>query len=250
MSVHSWIILLLSTVWMNSLLAETITIRADYWYPMNGDPNSEKPGYMIELAKAIFEPNGIAVDYQLMPWPRAIQQVRLGHHDCVVGAYKESVPDFTFAHDHWGMDQTLFYKLKGDTWEYTGNLDDLIGRKVGVIRAYSYGAELDKVFKSLNAQSASGDNAIETNIKKMFSGRIDTLIESYYVMQTKLSELNLTKRIVSAGDSQQGQPMYLACSPESKRSKRFIRIVNEAMPKLKNNGQLKRILNKYDIQVW
>lgn len=38
--------------------AEEISIRADVWYPHNGEPTSAAPGYMIEIAKAVLGPAG------------------------------------------------------------------------------------------------------------------------------------------------------------------------------------------------
>ena len=35
--------------------AATITLRADSWGPYNEEPKSAQPGYMIEVAKLIFE---------------------------------------------------------------------------------------------------------------------------------------------------------------------------------------------------
>jgi hypothetical protein len=35
--------------------AATITIRADSWAPYNEEPKSAQPGYMIDVAKLIFE---------------------------------------------------------------------------------------------------------------------------------------------------------------------------------------------------
>lgn len=233
-----------------SVQAQVISIRADFWYPMNGDPNSDSPGYMIDLAKAIFEPQGIAVDYQLMPWSRAIQETRVGKSDCVVGAYKSDQRDFIFAKAHWGIDQTLFYKLKADKWVYKGKVDALNDRKVGVISGYSYGSELDEVFTQIKVQRAKGDQAVETNIKKLITGRIDTMIESHYVMNSKLLELALTDKVVSAGDTLQGEPMYLACTPNSARSKKWIDMVDQAIPELKKSGRFKRILQKYNIESW
>jgi polar amino acid transport system substrate-binding protein len=233
-----------------NLHAQTISIRADYWYPMNGDPTSEKPGYMIELAKAIFEPQGITVDYQLKPWSRSIQETRIGKSDCVVGAYKVSVPDFIFPKQHWGLDQTLFYTLANDDWRYLGDVRALDKRKMGVISDYSYGKKLDEIFIKINAQSAKGDNALETNIKKILTGRIDTMIESHYVMANKLMEMQLSDKIISAGDTQQGAPMYLACTPNTTRTQKFITLVNQAMPKLKASGQLQKILSTYNIESW
>ena len=217
---------------------------------MNGDPTSEKPGYMIELAKAILEPQGITVDYQLKPWSRSIQETRIGKSDCVVGAYKVSVPDFIFPKQHWGLDQTLFYTLANDNWRYLGDVRALDKRKMGVISDYSYGKKLDEIFIKINAQSAKGDNALETNIKKILTGRSDTMIESHDVMVAKLMEMQLSDKIISAGDTQQGAPMYLACTPNSTRTQKFITLGNQAMPKLKASGQLKKILSTYNIESW
>jgi polar amino acid transport system substrate-binding protein len=229
---------------------DVISIRADYWYPMNGDPQSDRPGYMVELAQAIFEPHGIKVDYQLMPWSRAIQETRIGKVDCVIGAYRVSVPDFLFADEHWGNDETFFYKLKSDPWFYHGDLQELQNRKIGVISDYSYGETLDGVFAALPVQGAKGDKALETNIKKILSKRIDTMIESHYVMLSKLAQLNLADDIVSAGNTLQGEPMYLACHPNAARTKRYVDLVNREMPKMKKSGELKRILKKYNIEIW
>ncbi|WP_283789194.1 substrate-binding periplasmic protein [Bermanella sp. WJH001] len=250
MSVLRCLSVIMLAVFAINLHAQTISIRADYWYPMNGDPTSKKPGYMIELAKAIFEPQGITVDYQLKPWSRSIQETRIGKSDCVVGAYKVSVPDFIFPKQHWGLDQTLFYTLANDDWRYLGDVRALDKRKMGVISDYSYGKKLDEIFIKINAQSAKGDNALETNIKKILTGRIDTMIESHYVMANKLMEMQLSDKIISAGDTQQGAPMYLACTPNTTRTQKFITLVNQAMPKLKASGQLQKILSTYNIESW
>lgn len=250
MSVLRCLSVIMLAVFAINLHAQTISIRADYWYPMNGDPTSEKPGYMIELAKAIFEPQGITVDYQLKPWSRSIQETRIGKSDCVVGAYKVSVPDFIFPKQHWGLDQTLFYTLANDDWRYLGDVRALDKRKMGVISDYSYGKKLDEIFIKINAQSAKGDNALETNIKKILTGRIDTMIESHYVMANKLMEMQLSDKIISAGDTQQGAPMYLACTPNTTRTQKFITLVNQAMPKLKASGRLQKILSTYNIESW
>jgi polar amino acid transport system substrate-binding protein len=214
---------------------------------MNGVPESDKPGYMIEIAKAIFEPSGIKVDYKLMPWQRALQQTRVGVFDCVVGAYKADAPDFLFPNNHWGVDETMFYKLKKDSWKYNGDTTVLNHRSIGIISGYSYGPTLDVYFTTHKVQVVSGDNALNTNIKKLMSGRIDTLVESTYVMAAKLQELDLTKKVVKAGHALKGNPMYFACGPSKKK---WIKMVNDAMPILKRNGQLQKILKPYNINVW
>ena len=45
-----------------SFAAETISVRADVWMPYNGEPGAEKPGYGIEILKAVFGPQNIEID--------------------------------------------------------------------------------------------------------------------------------------------------------------------------------------------
>lgn len=234
----------------NLAQATSVTIRADYWYPMNGDANSPYPGYMIELARAIFEPNGIQVDYDTMPWIRALQQTREGEFDCVVGAYKDDAPDFLFPKEHWGKDQTTFYVLKNEGWRFNQDLDSLVGREIGTISGYSYGKKLDGYFAKHKTQEVSGDHALDTNIKKLLTGRIDTLVESQYVMESQLTLMQLTDQVISAGATKQSAPMYFACGPNNPKSKTWIELVDETLPQLKSNGVFKKILQRYGIASW
>ncbi len=52
--------------------AETITLAADVWCPFNCNPGGDPPGYMVEVAKAVFEPRGHTVTYRVLPWARAV----------------------------------------------------------------------------------------------------------------------------------------------------------------------------------
>lgn len=89
-------IFILLIFFSSTCLSKTITIRADEWYSMNGDPESDKPEYMIELAKAIFEPHGYEVDYQFMTWKKSLASVNGGFKDCVVGAVKDEAPGLLY----------------------------------------------------------------------------------------------------------------------------------------------------------
>ncbi|QTL38186.1 substrate-binding periplasmic protein [Pseudoalteromonas viridis] len=235
-----------------STWSQTLTIRADDWFPMNGNPNDPQPGYMIELAKAIFEAEGIEVDYQLMPWERALHEARSGNIDCVVGAYKEDAPDFVFPQAHWGLDRAHFYVAKGDSWRFS-DFNGLLSRKVGLIGGYAYGDEFD-AFAANNKGAAfqymSGDGALDKNIKKLLAGRIDTIVESVAVLEAKVKEMGVQGQVVSAGELTKATPMYIACSPENPLSVGYMKMVDAAMPVLKSNGTLDKILDSYGLQPW
>ncbi|WP_396588585.1 substrate-binding periplasmic protein [Bermanella sp. R86510] len=233
--------------------AQQLSIRADYWFPMNGNPDSERPGYMIELAKVIFEPQGITVDYQLMPWRRAVELTREGENDCVVGAYKADARDFVFPEMSWGKDSPRFYVGKNDSWRFTGELSSLESRRIGMISGYLYEPSFD-AFAQKNAglmfQFMSGNDALDKNIFKFKARRIDTLLESKKVMEAKLMQLGEQGLLVSAGLVVEPTDMYLACSPNKASSERYIEMVNKTMPELKRSGVLDQILNRYGLQSW
>ncbi|MFC3150569.1 substrate-binding periplasmic protein [Litoribrevibacter euphylliae] len=232
--------------------SDTITIRSDVWFPMNGEPGSAQPGYMIELAQTILSKHGHTVDYRLMPWERALNEVRLGTEDCVVGAYKEDAPDFIFPEEHWGMDNSAFYIKKGGPWRYTG-LDSLDTIKLGVIGGYAYGDEFDEYVKQNkhdNIQTVKGDNALEKNIKKVIAGRLTTFIDSPLVVAAKLKEMGMEGNIDEAGTLGDPSPMYIACSPVKPNSKDYIKLIDDGTKALRASGELDAIMAKYGLKDW
>ncbi len=45
------------------VIADTITIAADNWCPMNCEPESKEPGFMVEIAQSILAKAGHKVVY-------------------------------------------------------------------------------------------------------------------------------------------------------------------------------------------
>ena len=233
-----------------SAMADTISIRADSWFPMNGEPGSAKPGYMIELAEKIFSAAGHKVDYKLMPWERAVDSVRKGEFDCVVGAYKDDAPDFVYPQAEWGMDSTAFFKKATSSWTYTG-IDSLKGHKTAVLNGYAYGEEFDKFIAENPAlfDGIGANNGLENNIKKLQGGRVDIVAESPSVMGAKLKDMGITD-IVAAGTLGEATEMYIACSPAKDSSKEYIKLIDEGSSKMLASGEFAKILASYGISDW
>ncbi|GAB3037768.1 substrate-binding periplasmic protein [Bowmanella dokdonensis] len=233
-----------------SVFADTISIRADEWYPINGEPGAAKPGFMIELAEKVFGAAGHTVDYKLMPWERALDSVRKGDFDCVVGAYKEDAPDFVFPDEFWGYDDTAFFTRSGHNWSFDG-LDSLLTQKVAVINGYAYGDELDALIEANPGvfQGLGGNDALEKNIKKLEAGRVDVVIESPSVMQAKLKDMGVSG-IGMAGTMNEPSEMYIACSPAKASSKDYVALVDKGTRALRESGELDAILAKYGMSDW
>jgi len=246
-------LLLLWVLFSTHVYAEKLVIAADDWFPMNGNPNSEFPGYMIEIAKEIFSSKGITVKYELVPWERALNQTRKGLYNCVVGAYKKDAPDFIFPKHPWGYDKPTFFVPINDPWQFDGNIASLQSRKLGVIEGYSYTKEFDAYShnnRGLRVQVATGDHALEINLRKLFAGRIDTILENEYVLNAKLAAKDHPFPLKNAGYLSYAIPIYFACSPTLPSSQEYVQWADQQLPKLRKTGRLKRILSRYQLSDW
>lgn len=234
--------------------ALTITLRADEWSPFNGDPTSDRPGYLIELATQIFARAGHKIDYQLLPWERAIADVRASKFDCIVGAYKEDAPDFIFPALPLGRDQQGFFRADGLAWQF--DQSTLPQQRLAVIGGYSYddGGAVDTYIKSNTRSSsihvATGDSPLARNIRMLVAGRVDVTVSSIPVMQAKLDELGLTGKVQQVDTLGDPYDVYIACAPGKILSKTYTELLSRGVQEMRANGELQAILRKYGLSDW
>lgn len=237
----------------NKTAAQTISIRADIFFPVSGNPFDERPGYMIEIAQAILAEKGVTVDYQAMPWARSLLLAEKGLIDCIVGAYKSKGRTLIFPSLPWGKDQNFFYVTKNSQWRFSG-LSSLRDLRIGLIHKYSYSPTFDHFARQPENSSifeyTYGNNALEQNISKLLAGRIDATIETNLVMPEKLKELNLENDIIPAGKLNSANDLFIACSPAKPTSQKYIKWFDEGIQKLRASGRLKRILQRYHLEDW
>lgn len=241
---------LLLTVPMLGARAETITVRADEWYPVNGVPEAPRPGFAIEILDRIWAAHGYQLDYRIAPWQESLDLARDGAIDCVVGAYVSDAPDLVFPDEHLIVDELAFYVRAGESWRYQGP-DSLSGVNVAIIEAYSYGERLNDWFASHENDPSvtvtSGNNALEENIRALLGGQVRTLVDSKLVMSAKIEEMELGGRVESAGSVQERHPVFVACSPEKESSEAYLQVFDQGMREIRESGELGEILQRYNI---
>ncbi|MCD4720459.1 MAG: transporter substrate-binding domain-containing protein [Desulfobacula sp.] len=231
--------------------AGTITIVADAWPPYNGLPNTSEPGYGIEIAHQVFKAAGYTVDYKIVPWNRAIIDTREGKYNAIIGANIEDAPDFIFSEEEFGVSKRDFWARKGSSWRFTG-IESLLKVRIGAIKDYSYGKELDKFFKKNKelVQYVYGQDPLVQNIKKLLSGRIDITVENKNVFLQKAKKMGVSSQIISVGGSGSIDNLYIAFSPKIAKSREYAEIFTKGIRKLKDSGKLEKILAKYGLEYW
>jgi len=232
---------------------KVITICADYWHPFNGTAGSDAPGYIVEIAETIFKKAGYRVDYQTMPWERAIDMTRAGEFNAIVGAFKTDVPDFVFPDAEMGIAETVFLVRKETAWRYTG-VDSLPLVKIGIAKGYGYGQRMDDYVRA-NADNSTrievlyGEDVVARNLHKLAMGRIDAVVDVRAVFEYTIAKEGMEGKFIEAGTISTDK-VYIAFSPRQSDSKKYAEILSNGILELRSSGELERILFKYGCKDW
>jgi polar amino acid transport system substrate-binding protein len=228
---------------------DTLLLLSDPWCPFACEPDSPLPGFMIDIAKAVFEPRHKVV-YQVEPFARADGEVAAGQAQGLVGALKlPRRASFHYPEREQGIANVCFYTRPDSTWLYHGRTS-LQGVLVGATLGYNYGREVGGILRErwIKLDTVGSSDALHLNIEKLLRGRIDTVVEYGPVMSFTLSRGKVKLR--NAGCTSVADPIYIAFSPKLTEGERYARELSEGMERLRRSGELKRILARYGLTDW
>ncbi|MBI3897483.1 MAG: transporter substrate-binding domain-containing protein [Gammaproteobacteria bacterium] len=236
--------------------SDTITLRADVWCPYNCEPESDNPGYMIELAKLAFEKAGHKVSYRQRDWKEAIADSRAGKYTGIVGASRPDAPDFVFPEESLGRSRSCFFTNPNDSWSYSGPASITANMKVATISGYAYGAEIDGLiakfperFKTMTGQEGK-ENPLAANIIRLWDRKVNALVDDRNVVLNTLGGIKAIGKLREAGCAQENSEVYIAFSPKHPKAKEYAQLLSNAVTQARQNGTLKAILAKYGLTDW
>jgi len=230
--------------------AETITLVADKWCPYNCDPKAVQPGYVVEIAKIIYEKAGYKFSYVLLPWPRAVKEAREGKYNGIIGFTRKHVDGFISTKNEVGIARDAFFVKSEENWKYE-QLSSL--EKIGVIGypiGYHYTKEIDEYFQRAgNVDLLPGNNPIKTMVKMILSGRINTFPENEMVVNYFLKQTRQSDKLKMAGEFNRSN-IYVGFGLNSPTHLRDSKILSDGLQLLRTKGELVKILDGYGIKDW
>lgn len=159
--------------------AETIKVSTGEYAPFTGEslPNG---GVVNGLVSRVAEQAGVTIEYEYMPWKRALEVARDGQVQA--SSYWGERPDqsgLTMVGPFTLDRNVLFYRKDKPVAEFE-DLTELTGVVIGVTHGYSYTpvfwANVEN--GSIQTQTAKDD---ASNFRKLLAGRIDAFIVDEYV---------------------------------------------------------------------
>ncbi|QIJ86633.1 transporter substrate-binding domain-containing protein [Vibrio coralliilyticus OCN008] len=222
----------------------TITAAQDPWAPFV-QKDSANPGVSVEIITEAFKSQGHDVDFKIMPWTRALNEVKGGRVDVLVATWFTNERTSYLNYSEPYLENSLkFIKRKGDGFEYNG-MDSLSGKTVGIIRNYGYG---DDFLGASNFKKPEANDLV-ANAKKLMAKRIDLTLEDELVAKSTLSgagmnldDFEFTSNALSVN------PLHVTSGLANPNNAEYIDAFNKGLVEIKSNGTFDKILAKYGIK--
>jgi len=189
-----------------------LVFASDEWCPYVCF-ESTRPGYLVELAREVFESPARPVEIRHMSWARAVREAESGRIDGVLGAVQGESAALVYPTLAAASDRPAFAVRADDPWRFTG-VEVLADRRIGLADGYRFGPTLDGALfpggrDGPTLEPLSNDRPTWTNLRKLVDARIDTVLDNGHVLRHEIDRGGFfpAVRLIDAGVE---NPIFIA----------------------------------------
>ena len=223
---------IITTVWAAQEIT-TIHFVSEEW---EGFTNADGTGLYWDIFRRIYEPVGISVTFDIVPYIRATKMVQDQQTDAAAAVYADEFTPALFPKWHFDSEvvSALFKKGKVASWEGEASLSG----RLGWIRGYEYDQYLSNTYEFVEVDSR------KSAFKMLEFGHLDFFLDAATDLQTAMEKGEV--------DSEQFQMetvlqlnLYLAFA-ENDRGRQLMEIFDTRMTELIASGELKPLFAQWD----
>ncbi len=194
-------------------------------------------GLYPALMAAVFKEMKAQVLITPKPWRRALSEIDSGTAG-VGGIYKNSerLKRYDYSEPMF-VERVSLYALRSDASRYAG-VADLKGKRVGVIRGWSYGDDFDEARRA-GTMVVEEVNSDAQNFAKLAAGRLDVVLAIVEAAEPHLR----AHRTVQLAGSMAENPTFLAFN-KSAGMQGFIEHFNAALSRMRKSGAVSRLVTE------
>lgn len=235
------------------LCAEVLKVRSDVWMPYNVEPQGTPPGYVVEILRAIFEPQGVTIDYRNLDWTASLEAARKAEITAVIGANAKEAEGLVLPEESVGEPRMGVFVKKDIQWSYE-NLQSLERIRVAAIEGYSYWESVDEYVRVNGANKKrvlmlTGESPLADGLAKLDAGEVDALLETFPVFVWAVKKSGRTVADYRVAFKQVGEPIYVAFAPSPEGKAMALRFT-EGLRALRSSGKLEALLKPYGLSDW
>ncbi|MBU0935015.1 MAG: transporter substrate-binding domain-containing protein [Spirochaetes bacterium] len=250
-----------SSTWLfNAGAGKKIRLATLDWPPYIGQ-QLRGQGWVQQVTVALLASRGYELKISYFPWARAVSLVENGEYDILYPEYyiaPQEPSDFiqnTRRLDHLELSEELpggpvaLVKRRDFAFEFSGDLRELHGLRIGVVQGYQNTPEFD-------ARMAAGAFVISyavddfQNAQKLFYGRIDILVGDPLVITHSILASDLSRdekndmlqELEPVYPILQENSLYYAVSTRNSAWQSLLADLNQAIAEFKASGELNRLI--------
>jgi polar amino acid transport system substrate-binding protein len=213
-------------------------------FPPYFDQTMSGQGAIAVVFKAAMAAEGVDVEYDFLPWARALEYAKDGTSKGSPGWTKtpEREPDFLFSEPFVNcVDGVFFLKSKPVVFS---SVADFQGLRIGVINQLTYGKEFAEA-QSRNEFKTEVAPASANLLKMLLLGRVDAVILNRSVAAQEMHAIPAAdvERIGSADTPFLIKPWRLAVGKRNPEAQKIINTFNAGFVKIKRNGTYQRLMS-------
>ncbi len=199
-------------------------------------------GFTTEIVRSAFEKAGYKVTFEFMPWKRVLAEVESGQCDAGYPAYYTDDRAQTYSMTKpFANGPLVFFKHKDSEINYN-TLEDLKGKKIGIVRGYVNTPEFD----SADYMEKIVSNSDLQNLRLLLKKRIDlAVVDKYagmYLLNTNLSDQKDDLEFIEP--VLKDKTLHVMISRNDEESDKLAREFDDALQLLEAEGAISEILEK------
>lgn len=239
---------LITAAWFSAALfsglstAQPLIFAANDWCPFICDTESDQPGILVEIVRAVYEGDR-EISIRRLPLARGIVETRANRTQGILGVIPEAAPDLVFPPLAAVTTRLCFFTLTHSSWRYQGDYHHYPDTLVGMVQSKSINDRFMQGFPNRVTVHGEQDTAVRL-IQLLQRGRIDTLVEEQTSIDYILSRNPALPPLRQAGCGEE-KPEYIAFSPAAQDSQTLALEFAERLEKLRRTGRVDAILQRY-----
>jgi len=204
--------------------------------------NHQPTGIIIDIIDHVSRSMNISVSYVSYPWKRMLAYGQEGKVDAIMPLFKTAEREqyLWFPAKELIEEDNVFFTASSNSIEYSGELADLINRKIASIDDFSYGEEFDHT----NFTAKTIAKSPEQLINLVQNGRVELGIGNSKVITDTAKQMGAEDKIRFLSPPVTVSPLFIGFS-KKRVKKDFVNRFNQKLEAFQKNKAYTHILKTY-----
>ena len=232
----------------SSFAGERITLLVGEWPPFIGK-KLKNNGFGSQIIKRAFEKKDIKVKIRFTTWENAFdwtKRGKAGDGTFFWSKTKEREKDFLFSIPTM-VERNVFFHLKTKRIRWK-RVRDLRYKKLGVVKGFSYGPELDLAIRKEQFKTIVFEKTTLQNFNNLFLRKIDLFPHEvsvgYHELQKSFPKYKYKKIVHHKKDIGKDYTYLLMSKKKKKKGMRLLNLFNQSLAEMFIDGEYDEIFNR------